>query len=182
MFLLHKKTYKKDDGGCQSEGHSVVSNSLQPHDCSLPGSSVHGILQARILEWVAVPSSKGSSQPRIEPKSPALQMDFSPFEPPGKHPPPPKKPIEIPILHWKTHFVNPKPTQSHCKLIFLRGDVQKRGSLNPGPKGRAKRIHPMSAFWINVSNHCYKKSYKEKQIRRRLWRPTWGLLLINFMM
>ena len=35
-----------------------------PKDCSLPGSSVHGILQARILEWVAVPSSMGSSQPK----------------------------------------------------------------------------------------------------------------------
>ena len=33
-------------------------------DCSLSGSSVHGILQARILEWVAMPSSRGSSQPR----------------------------------------------------------------------------------------------------------------------
>ena len=33
-------------------------------DCSLPGFSVHGILQARILEWVAVSSSRGSSQPR----------------------------------------------------------------------------------------------------------------------
>ena len=33
-------------------------------DCSLPGSSVHGILQARILEWVAMPSSIGSSQLR----------------------------------------------------------------------------------------------------------------------
>jgi len=33
-------------------------------DCSLPGSSVHGILQTRILEWVAVPFSRGSSQPR----------------------------------------------------------------------------------------------------------------------
>ena len=32
---------------------------------SLPGSSVHGILQARILEWVAMPTSKGFSQPRI---------------------------------------------------------------------------------------------------------------------
>ena len=30
-------------------------------DCSLPGSSVHGILQARILEWVAIPFSRGSS-------------------------------------------------------------------------------------------------------------------------
>ena len=35
-----------------------------PMDCSPPGSSVHGILQARILEWVAMPSSMGSSQPR----------------------------------------------------------------------------------------------------------------------
>ena len=35
-----------------------------PMDCSLPGSSVHGILQAGILEWVAMPSSRGSSQPR----------------------------------------------------------------------------------------------------------------------
>ena len=33
-------------------------------DCSLPGSSVNGILQARTLEWVAMPSSRGSSQPR----------------------------------------------------------------------------------------------------------------------
>ena len=33
-------------------------------DCSPPGSSVHGILQARILDWVAISSSRGSSQPR----------------------------------------------------------------------------------------------------------------------
>ena len=36
-----------------------------PMDYSLPGSSVHGILQARILEWVALPSSKGSKQPLL---------------------------------------------------------------------------------------------------------------------
>ena len=35
-----------------------------PVDCSPPGSAVHGILQARILEWAAMPSSRGSSQPR----------------------------------------------------------------------------------------------------------------------
>ena len=43
---------------------SVVSNSLWPMNCSLPDSSVHGILQARILEWVAMPSSRASSWPR----------------------------------------------------------------------------------------------------------------------
>ena len=35
-----------------------------PIDCSPPGSSLHGILQARILEWVAISFSRGSSQPR----------------------------------------------------------------------------------------------------------------------
>ena len=35
-----------------------------PMDCSPPGSSIHGILQARILKWVAIPFSKGPSQPR----------------------------------------------------------------------------------------------------------------------
>ena len=37
---------------------------FDPMNRSLPGSSVHGILQARILEWVAISSSKGSSRPR----------------------------------------------------------------------------------------------------------------------
>ena len=42
-------------------------------DCGPPGSSVHGILQARVLEWAAMPSSRGSSPPH--PVSPALQAD-----------------------------------------------------------------------------------------------------------
>ena len=40
------------------------STLCEPMDCSLPGSSVHGILQAGILEWVTIPFSKGSSWPR----------------------------------------------------------------------------------------------------------------------
>ena len=44
--------------------HSVVSDSCDPMDCSPPDSSVHGILQARILEWIAISFSRGSSQPR----------------------------------------------------------------------------------------------------------------------
>ena len=49
-------------------------------DCSPPGSPAHGILQARIPEWVAMPSSRGSSRPGIEPMSltsPALPGGFS---------------------------------------------------------------------------------------------------------
>ena len=58
--LLFRKLYL--DPKCVS--HSVVSDSLGPHHCSPPGSSVHGILQASILEWVAIPFCRGSSQPR----------------------------------------------------------------------------------------------------------------------
>ena len=47
-----------------------------PMDYNLPGSSVHGILQARILEWIAVPSSRGSYQPGMELVSPALAGRF----------------------------------------------------------------------------------------------------------
>ena len=59
--------------------HSVVSYSLQPHRlyaCSLPGSSVHRILQARILEWVAIPFCGDLPYPGIKPRSPTLQADF----------------------------------------------------------------------------------------------------------
>ena len=55
-----------------------------PVDRSPPGSSVHGISQARILEWVAYPFSRGSFPPEIEPGSPALQVDSLPAEQQGK--------------------------------------------------------------------------------------------------
>ena len=55
-----------------------------PIDCSPPGSSVHGILQTRILEWVAIPSLGDLSNSGIEPRSPALQVDSLPSEPAGK--------------------------------------------------------------------------------------------------
>ena len=54
-----------------------------PMDCSPPGSSIHGMLQAGILEWVAIPFFR-SYNPGIEPGSPALQADSLPSEPPEK--------------------------------------------------------------------------------------------------
>ena len=46
-----------------------------PMDCSPPGSSVPGILQVGILEWVAIPFSRDLPELEIEPRSPALQAD-----------------------------------------------------------------------------------------------------------
>ena len=63
--------------------HSVVSN-CDPVDCNPPGPTVHGILQTRILEWVAIPITRGSSHPGIKPESPALKADSVLSEPPGK--------------------------------------------------------------------------------------------------
>ena len=53
-------------------------------DCSPPGSSVHRILQARILEWVAIPFSRDHPDPGTQLRSPALQVDSLLFEPQGK--------------------------------------------------------------------------------------------------
>ena len=53
-------------------------------DCSPPGPSVHGILQARILEWAAVSSSRGPSRLRMGTVPPALAGEFFTAAPPGK--------------------------------------------------------------------------------------------------
>ena len=67
--------------------HSAAQSCLticDPVDCSPPGSSVHGMLQARILEWVAMLSSRGSSQPRDQTQVSCTADGFFTIEPPGK--------------------------------------------------------------------------------------------------
>ena len=51
----------QDPGLVRSEVAQLCVTLHNPMDCSLPGSSVHGILQARVLEWVAISFSRGSS-------------------------------------------------------------------------------------------------------------------------
>ena len=74
---------------CQTCTESVLVNQscltpCDPMNSSLPSSSVHGILQARILDWVAIPSPRDLPDPEIKAGSPALQVDSLPSEPPGK--------------------------------------------------------------------------------------------------
>ena len=69
-------------GGCSvTQSCLTLCDSM---DCSTPGSSVHGILQARILEWVAISSSRDPPHPGIEPASPALAGRPFTTEPPWK--------------------------------------------------------------------------------------------------
>ena len=62
---------------CESESEvtQLCPTLYDPMDCSLPGSSVHGILQARILERIAISFSGDLPDPGIEPRSPAFQAD-----------------------------------------------------------------------------------------------------------
>ena len=57
---------------------------LRPHGPEHTRFSVHGILWAKILEWITIPSSGGSSQSRDRTRFPTLQADSLPSEPPGK--------------------------------------------------------------------------------------------------
>ena len=68
LFLFHCWGHARGFFNLETEWVSEVAQSCpslcDPVDCSPPGSSVHGIIQARILEWVAISFSRGSSRPR----------------------------------------------------------------------------------------------------------------------
>ena len=94
-----------------------------PMDCSLPGSSVHGVLQAGILEWVAVSSSGGSFQPRSRTRISYIDMSY----------------LHANLLHWhagslplappgkpmKRH-TGPAKTVSRKPKLKMSGDLSKR--------------------------------------------------------
>ena len=76
---------------CQEAGKESESEVVQscptlcdPMYCSLPASSLHGILQARVVEWVAISFYRDLPDPGIKPGSPAFQADTLTSEPPGK--------------------------------------------------------------------------------------------------
>ena len=85
-------------------------------DYSLPGSSVHGILQARIQEWVAVPFSRASSQLRNKPRSPSLQADSLRSEAPGK----PHQKQERRVICYLGHLKKVTPMVESCSCSVAK--------------------------------------------------------------
>ena len=85
------------------------STLCNPMDCSLPGSSVCGILQARILEWVAIPFSRASSQPRDQTQLSCIAGGF--FKNCNKKPPPPNL--------WHIFFILKVKPGSHQAIIQM---------------------------------------------------------------
>ena len=71
------------DSVCLSVAQSCLAP-CDPMNCSPPGSSVPGILQARVLEWVPCPPPGDLPDPGIESRSPAWQAESSQCEPPGE--------------------------------------------------------------------------------------------------
>ena len=86
-----------------------------PMDCSLPGSSVHGISQVRILEWVAISFSRRSSQLRNRTTSPALQVDSFTTKSQGK----PLFPYEFPFFFFRFHLSGRSYCLSYCVYLSL---------------------------------------------------------------
>ena len=103
-YIMHK--------GLVPQLCSVLCN---PTYCSLTGSSVHAILQARILEWVAMPSSRGSSQLRDQSW---ITMDPLLSEPPGK----PKNTIVGSLSLLQGIFLTQESKWGllHCRLIVYQ--------------------------------------------------------------
>ena len=78
--VVESQTRLSNELNCEVKGAQSCLTLCDPMD-----DTVHGILQPRILECVAFPFSRGSSQPRIKPRSPALQADSLPAELQGKN-------------------------------------------------------------------------------------------------
>ena len=96
-----------------------------PIDCSLPGSFVHGVFQARILEWVTMPFSGDLSNSGIEPESVMhWQVDSLPLAPPGRS----FKGVTHTCLSCVYCFLEHNPS-------FPGGSVAKNSPVNAGNMG-----------------------------------------------
>ena len=84
----------QERGHVRRMAHCLAAKSCltlcEPMNCSLPGSSVHGISHVRILEWVAISFFRGSSQPRSQTHISCLAGKFFTTETQGESPSPPK--------------------------------------------------------------------------------------------
>ena len=114
-------------------------------DCSLPGSSVHGILQARILEWVAIPFSRGSSQPRDGTRVSCI----------GRQ-----------ILHHLSH--QGSPVFLHVLLIITETVPCIKISILDTYDSRHALVHEKLAIWDYIKKTRIGKRNKKTKAR------TWG--------
>ena len=99
---------------------------------------VHGILRARILEWVVFPFSRGSSQPEIKPRSLELQADSLPAEPQGK--PKSTAPGSLSLLQWIFLTQESNEGLLHCRQILYQLNYQGSCYSYPAAAAAAKSL------------------------------------------
>ena len=122
--------------------------------CDPMDYTVHGILQARILEWVAFPFSRGSSQPRAKSRSPAMQVESLPAEPQGKPKntrlgslsllqqifPTQKSNWGVPHCRWIVYQLNYEGSYNGEKTVSLISDVREIGQLHVSYKNEIRTL------------------------------------------
>ena len=151
-----------------AESLQLCSILYDPMDCSLPGSSVHGILQERILEWVAMPSSRGSSRPRDRTRVFCLAGGFFTTEPPGKCIMQPEKEIMNPFQRDVCNCFTYRPlwsrwtTTKSTFLAYLSLLWQKNRNTNFEVRG----ISYASLWLIGFYRYGFRNKWKVKNLQQ----------------
>ena len=104
-----------------------------PMNRSPPGSSVHEIFQARILEWVAISYSRGASDPGIEPMSPTLANRFFTIKPP-----------------WKPHQTRSDWVKCIFRVQFHKGRTEGRQARAGAAKPRELKCLGEGLVWVVI--------------------------------
>ena len=155
---------------------TVRAKSLQPcltlcdpMDCSPPGSSAHWILQARILEWVAMPSSRGSTRPRDQTHvscSSCIAGGFLIAEPPGKP--------------WLQRGLNINPQLFTAALYVPLARFCSLRSLSPKKESRLGPCQPALNQSPNAF-HTHRRTHRGTMIDCLEWVPPGFPLILNFL-
>ena len=141
-------------------------------DYSPPGFSAHGILLARILELVAIPFSRGSSQQEIEPRSPALRADSLPTEPPGKPKNTGVRSLSL-LRQSNLGFL-------HCRQIPYQLSYQGSPAfVGVGPQRRlsAKELHSKRQVQTGANQRREGMQKEGRSCRKTIAQP-WGRVLV----
>ena len=106
----------------ESVSHAVMSNSATPRTVARQVPLPVGVLQARILEWVAIPPPGNLPNPGVEPRSPALQADSSLPQPAGESVLTPPKPSVLAVK-----VCDPQRLSCRCYWLFICEDMKTQG-------------------------------------------------------
>ena len=145
-----------------------------PMDCSPPGSSTRGISQARILEWVAISSSRDLPNPGIEPRSPAssaLKGEFFTTEPPGK----PKSPQISSLFQQERSQGSLYIRHLRCLSSSLYRNSQRRITKSLKKMATAKQYNSQFLQGYYLCPLCFRfcisvkiRSLSQKQFKEKL--------------